>query len=268
MSSKSRIGAAFERAKAAGRPALIAYLIPGYPEVGDSDAVFDAVIEGGADMVEVGIPFSDPLADGATIQRAAFEALQNGTTPSACIEFVRRARSRHSSVPIVFMSYLNPVLSYGLEAFAKDAAGAGADGCILVDLPVEEAADASAVLARNGLDLVLLVAPTSTEDRIRRIAALASGFLYCVSVTGVTGARDKLPADLLEFLARVRGCTNLPLAVGFGMSRRDHVEALTGVADGVVVGTAIVNLLGATARPERSDAIRAFIEVLSGRRVP
>jgi tryptophan synthase alpha chain len=263
-----RLAMAFADAKRQNRPALITYMIPGYPSADDSDAVFDAMVAGGAAVVEIGIPFSDPLADGATIQRAAFEALHSGTTPASCIEFARRARIRHPSTPIVFMTYLNPVLAYGLEAFARDAAVAGADGVILVDMPAEEAADARDTLQRHGLDLIMLVAPTSTDGRIEMIASRASGFIYCVSVTGTTGARDQLPPGLSDFLARVRRCTNLPLAVGFGMSRREHIEALTGVADGIVVGTAIVSLLGATERHERANAVREYVEVLSGRRVP
>jgi tryptophan synthase alpha chain len=263
-----RLANVFETAGGEGRPALITYTIPGYPDPDDSDAIFDAMVSGGADIVEIGVPFSDPLADGATIQRAAFESLQKGTTLADCIEFARRARLRHPEVPIVFMTYLNPVLAFGLAAFAKAAAAAGADGVILVDLPFEEADEATALLNAQGLDLVPLVAPTSTDERIERIASKASGFIYCVSVTGVTGARAELPAGLKDFVARVRRCTKLPLAVGFGMSRRDHVEALTGVADGIVVGTAIVSLLGATERHERANAVREYVEVLSGRRVP
>lgn len=267
-STTSRIAGAFERARGEGRPALVAYFIPGHPTVEDSDAIFDALIAGGADLVELGIPFSDPLADGATIQRAAYTALEHGITPRSCIDFAGKARSRHPDVPIVFMTYMNPVLAYGLDAFCSDAAAAGVDGLILVDLPAEEAAEPRATLRQHGLDLIMLVAPTSTDERIELITSHASGFIYCVSVTGTTGARDQLPLDLPEFLARVRRCTNLPLAVGFGMSRRGHVEALTGVADGVVVGTAIVNLLGQSQPSERANELRAFIEVLSGRRVP
>ena len=266
--SASRLAEAFERAKKEGRPALITYVIPGYPSAEETHEVFDAMVAGGADIIEVEIPFSDPLADGTTMQRVSFEALKAGTTPSLCIDFARRMRERHPSLPIVFMTYLNPVLAYGPAQFAADAAAAGADGVILVDLPVEESKPYHEALAANGLDLVFLVAPTSTDERLALIGAQASGFVYCVSVAGVTGARGELPVDLRDFLARVRRCTNLPLAVGFGLSRREHIEALTGLADGVVVGSAIMNLIDASEPRERAKAVRDYVEVLSGRRRP
>ena len=264
----ARLARAFDRAKREGRPALITYVIPGFPAPGETEAIFEAMVDGGADIIEVGIPFSDPLADGATIQRAAFEALESGTTPATCIDFVRRVRQRDRETPIVFMSYLNPVLAYGLAAFAADAASAGADAVILVDLPPEEAALARQTLQSHGLDLVCLVAPTSSDQRVRLIAAQASGFVYCVSVAGVTGARSELPAGLPDFLARVRSCTNLPLAVGFGVSRREHVEALALIADGVVVASAIIDRIAGAERQERAKVVREYVEVLSGRHGP
>jgi tryptophan synthase alpha chain len=263
-----RLKAAFKKARREGRVALVTYVTPGYPSPEETDAVFDAMVAGGADIIEVGIPFSDPLADGATIQRVAFEALNNGTTPASCIEFARRARARHPETSIVFMSYLNPVLAYGMERFAADAAEAGADGIILVDLPPEEAAPAVEALRAHGIDTVFLAAPTSSEERLQLIAANAAGFIYCVSVAGVTGARTQLPEYLPAFLSRVRGCTDLPLVVGFGMSRREHIEALVGVADGVVVASAIMDLIAARPRQERVEAVREYVEVLSGRRRP
>src|SRR5688572_27076336 len=164
--SNPRLAAAFARAKSEGRPALITLVIPGFPSREGTDEVFDAMIEGGADIVEVEIPFSDPLADGATIQSVVFEALEAGITPSDCLDFVRRARSRHPNVPIVFMTYLNPVLAYGLDRFAADAAAAGADAAILTDLPPDEAAGAKQALRQAGMDLIFLVAPTSSQERI------------------------------------------------------------------------------------------------------
>ena len=264
----TRLAAAFARARAEQRPALITLVIPGFPAPGETDAVFDAMVEGGADIVEVEIPFSDPLADGATIQRASFDALAAGTTPSDCIDFVRRARSRHPETPIVFMSYLNPVLAHGLERFAAAAAAAGADAAILTDLPPEEAAAAKAALARHGLDLIFLVSPTSSDARIALISSHAAGFVYCVSVAGVTGARRDLPSGVSDLLARVRRCTNLPLAVGFGISRREHVQSLAGLADGVVVGSALMDVISAHPAKERAKAVREYVEVLSGRRRP
>ena len=268
MTGSSRLAAAFQQAKREQRPALITYVIPGHPSPSETDLIFDAMVAGGADIIEVGIPFSDPLADGTTIQRVAFEALKAGTTPASCIEFAGRMRGRHPDVPIVFMSYLNPILTYGLERFASDAALAGADAAILVDLPADEAAEAVELLAAHGLDLIFLVAPTSSDERLALICARATGFVYCVSVAGVTGARNELPPDIKAFISRVRRCTNLPLAVGFGMSRREHIEALAGVADGVVVASAIMDLINASEPEERAKAVREYVEVLSGRRRP
>ncbi|HLF76028.1 MAG TPA: tryptophan synthase subunit alpha, partial [Dehalococcoidia bacterium] len=256
------------RAASEKRPALISLVVPGYPSPAGTDAVFDAMVEGGADIVEVEIPFSDPLADGATIQNVVFDALESGTTPSDCMEFVRRARSRHAGTPIVFMTYLNPVLAYGVERFAADAEAAGADAIILTDLPPEEASGAKAAFNAHGIDLIFLVAPTSSDERVKIICDNAGGFVYCVSVAGVTGARSDLPPGLNDLLARVRRCTNLPLAVGFGMSRREHIEALSGVADGVVVGSAFMDVIARSGPQESAKAVREYVEVLSGRRRP
>jgi tryptophan synthase alpha chain len=223
------------------------------------------MVAGGVDIVEVEIPFSDPLADGASIQRVAFEALQNGTTPDDCIEFVRRARSRHPDVPIVFMGYLNPIIAYGVEKFATDAGAAGADAIIPVDLPPEEATLAKKAFNANGMDVIFLVSPTSSDKRIEYIAGESSGFLYCVSIAGVTGARAKLPPELPEFLAKVRRCTPQPLAVGFGISRREHIESLVGLADGVVVGSAYMDVIRTAGPLEAPEAVRRYTEVLTGR---
>jgi tryptophan synthase alpha chain len=266
--AETRLAAAFERARREERPAVITLVIPGHPSPAETDAVFDAMVEGGADIVEVEIPFSDPLADGTTIQKVAFDALQAGTTPAKCVEFAARMRERHPETPIVFMTYLNPVLAYGLERFAADAQAAGADGVILVDLPPEEATAAKAALNQRGLDLIFLVAPTSSDRRIELICSQASGFVYCVSVAGVTGARTDLPPDLKDFVGRVRRCTSLPLAVGFGISRREHVQSLSGVADGVVVGSALMDVINASKPEERAKSVREYVEVLSGRRRP
>jgi tryptophan synthase alpha subunit len=266
--ASGRLAAAFARARAESRTALITLVVPGFPGPKETDAVFDAMVEGGADIIEVEIPFSDPLADGATIQHVVFDALQAGITPNDCIDFVRRARARHRDIPIVFMTYLNPVLAYGIERFAADAAEAGADAAILTDLPPEEADAALQALEQRGLDLIFLVAPTSSDERIQLVCERASGFVYCVSVTGVTGARNDLPPDIKSFISRVRRCTNLPLAVGFGLSRREHIEALSGVADGAVVGSAIMDVIARSEPQEKAKAVREYVEVLSGRRRP
>jgi len=242
------------------------YLVPGHPSVAEAPAILDALIEGGADVIEIGIPFSDPLADGTTIQRVAFEALQNGMTPAGCVAFASEARQRHPDTPLIFMTYLNPVLAYGLQRFADDAATAGVDGVILTDLPPEEAGTALAAFHGAGLDVIFLVAPTSSDHRLEMIGESASGFVYCVSVAGVTGARSEMSSDLPQFLARVRRCTALPLAVGFGISRREHIESLAGIADGAAIGSAIMALVSDTLAAERTKAVREYLEVLSGRR--
>jgi tryptophan synthase alpha chain len=266
--ASTRIADTFARCRAENRVALITYVVPGHPTPAESAGVLDVMIAGGADIIEVGIPFSDPLADGTTIQRVAFEALQNGMTPHGCMDFAREARSRHPDTPLVFMTYLNPVLAYGTQAFATDAAAAGIDAVILTDLPPEEAGSIQPLFAAAGLDLIFLVAPTSSDRRLELIAEHAGGFVYCVSVAGVTGARSQLSADLPRFLARVRRCTALPLAVGFGLSRREHIESLAGLADGAVVASALMNLLGETPAPERRRVLQEQVEVLAGRRKP
>jgi tryptophan synthase alpha chain len=266
--SAPRIDAAFTRAKAEGRLALVTHVIPGYPSVAETPGIFDAMVAGGSDLIEVQIPFSDPLADGTTVQRGVFESLANGITPADCIEFARAARARHPDVAIIFMSYLNPVLAYGMERFAKDAAAAGGDGAILLDLPPEEAAEAKATFDAAGIDIIFLVAPTSSEHRLQLVAAQASGFIYCVSVAGVTGARSELPSDLRDFLGRVRRCTDIPLAVGFGISRREHIESLAGVADGAVIGSATMDLINSLQPGERVAAVRSYVETLLGRAAP
>jgi tryptophan synthase alpha chain len=263
-----RIDAAFARAKAEGRLALVTHVIPGYPSTNETPAIFDAMVEGGADLIEVQVPFSDPLADGTTVQRGVFGALDNGTTPATCIEFARRARSRHPDVAIIYMSYLNPVLAYGAERFAKDAAAAGGDGIILLDLPPEEASAMKQIFDAAGIDIIFLVAPTSSDRRLQLIASQAAGFIYCVSVAGVTGARRDLPPDLRDFIARVRRCTALPLAVGFGISRREHIEALAGVADGAVIGSATMDVINSLQPGERAGPVREYVETLSGRAKP
>lgn len=262
----TRIADTFARARAEGRLAFVAYMVPGHPSIKESAGVLDAMIEGGTDLIEIGIPFSDPLADGTTIQRVAFEALENGMTPRGCMEFAREARARHPDTPFIFMTYLNPVIAYGIEAFAADAAAAGIDGAILTDMPPEEGERIKAVFNAAGLDLIFLVAPTSSDRRLQVIADHAGGFIYCVSVTGTTGARTEMSSDLPAFLGRVRNCTDLPLAVGFGISRREHIEALQGVADGAVVGSALMALVSETPAAERHRAIKEYVETLTGRR--
>ena len=255
------------RLRAEGRIGLIAYLTVGYPDVESTLHLVPALAAGGADMVELGVPFSDPLADGATIQRASHHALGQGVTLAVCLDVVSRLRQAGLTIPLLLMGYYNPILAYGVEGFAHAAAGAGADGFIVVDLPPEEALPVQTACAGRGLDLIYLLAPTSSEQRIALVAAQASGFVYCVSLAGVTGARRDLSPELAGFLTRVRRHTSLPLAVGFGISQAEHVQAVARLgADAAVIGSAIIDLIDRTSAGERAEKVREYVEALSGRR--
>jgi tryptophan synthase alpha chain len=259
-----RIEETLKRTRGEGRLALVAFITAGYPEPEATFGLVRALVEGGADLVELGIPFSDPLADGATIQRASFRALEAGMTSARCLDIVREIRSREKDVPLILMGYCNPLLAMGLEPFVEGAAAAGVDGLIVVDLPPEEGVELASLCRSSGIDSILLLAPSSDEARIAAVAKLASGFIYCVSVAGVTGARHDLPSDLGAFLGRVRRHTSLPLAVGFGVSRREHVEALAGLADAAVVGSAIIDVIDAAPREEREEKVRQYLWTLRG----
>jgi len=263
----SRIAATFARTRAERRPAVMPFLTAGYPDLAATPALVEALVAGGADMVELGIPFSDPLADGVTIQRAGLTALEQGVTAGDCLEVVRELRSRGLEIPILLMGYYNPILAYGPEAFVADLAAAGGDGLIAVDLPPEESEELRGLCRAHGLDLIYLLAPTSGSERIAKVAALASGFLYCVSVAGVTGARTELPPGLSDFVREVRASTDLPLVVGFGISQREHIEAAAAMGlDGAVVGSAIINVIERSDTYEKAKKVREYVEVLTGHR--
>ncbi len=239
-----RIAAAFARARVEGRAAFMPYYVVGYPDLPTSLDVMIALAEAGADMIEVGIPFSDPLADGPTIQAATQLALEGGTSLADALQMVCQLRERGVTIPLILMGYYNPFLAYGVEELCRDAAAAGADGLIVPDLPPDER-DGEALIAccqEHSLAFVPLLAPTSTASRIRLVTQAASGFVYLVSVTGITGARDRLPADLEAFVRRVRLATEKPLAVGFGISTPEQAARVAEIADGVVVGSALVRL--------------------------
>jgi tryptophan synthase alpha chain len=221
-----------------GRLGVIPYLMAGHPDRDGSFAAARSLAALPVAALELGIPFSDPLADGPVIQRAGQAALEAGTTVAACLEL---AAAVSGQVPVVFMSYVNPILSYGPERFAADAAAAGARGVILPDLPPEEAGSVADALNARGLATVFMVAPTSSEERIRLICDSSGGFVYCVTLTGITGARAELPEGVGELLDRVKAHTTLPVAAGFGISRPEHLRALAGHADAAVVGSAVVN---------------------------
>jgi tryptophan synthase alpha chain len=258
-----RIARAFARAHDATRLAVVVYLTVGYPERGATAALLRAALDGGADLLELGVPFSDPLADGATVQRASEVALRQGIGLADCIaEAGSIVRDRDATV--LLMGYANPFLRYrgGLTGFAADAARSGVAGIIVPDLPSEESAEFDAALDPAGLARIDLYAPTTPDDRLARLVPAARGFVYCVSLTGVTGARRALGSDVAEFVGRVRRHTALPIAVGFGISAPEHVRSLRGVADAVVVGSAALDAVSAAPAGRRPEALRAFVSSL------
>jgi tryptophan synthase alpha chain len=235
----NRIEKCFAALRAAGEMGIVAYITAGDPFI---DATLEFVLaleEAGTDVIELGVPFSDPLADGPTIQRASERALKSGASLPKILELVGRIR-KSSQIPLVLFSYYNPILQMGLETFAAAASGAGVDGVLATDLSPEESVEYRRILAARHLDTIFLCAPTSTDERLASIAACSSGFLYLVSRTGVTGAKDTLPDDLPALLRRVRSFTTLPIAVGFGISLPGHVTLLGGLADAAVVGSSLV----------------------------
>lgn len=248
-----RIARQFRKLAETGELGLVAYITAGDPSLEASEKIVLAAAEAGADVIELGVPFSDPVADGPTIQRASERALHSGTTLAGVIELVRRLR-RHTDVPFVLFSYFNPILQFGIEKFAEAASAAGADGVLVTDLTPEEAGEYRAVMRARGLDAIFLAAPTSTDERLAKIAEFTSGFLYLISRTGVTGAREALPEDLPALARRARQFTKLPLAVGFGISQPEHVSILGGVADAAVVGSALVAEIEKAATPDAAAA--------------
>jgi tryptophan synthase alpha chain len=256
----SRIARTFERLRGAGRAALMPYLTMGYPARESALALVPAALAAGADLIELGVPFSDPLADGATLQAASQQALANGMTLSLCLEQAEALRAGGVTAPLVLMGYYNPIQQMGPAVFARRAGAAGVDGLIVPDLPPEESDALRAALDAQGIDSIFLLPPTADEARARFVAGRSRGFLYLVSLTGVTGARDRLPPDLKSFVARARQVTGLPLAVGFGISSPEQAAQVARIADGVIVGSALVKAVGAAADPV--DAAAGFISAL------
>lgn len=245
----TRLRQVFESTRAAGRAAFIPYLTAGDPDPGATVEYAAALVDGGADLLELGVPFSDPLADGPVIQRAAERALSAGTRVEDVMTCARRIHER-TGVPIVVMSYLNPVLQYGWERFADEAGGAGIVGTILTDVPPEEAEPFLPASEANGLGTVFLVAPTSTPERVRRAVELTTGFVYCVTRLGVTGERTGLPESFLPVLEMVREIADVPVGVGFGISAPEHAREAGALADGVIVGSALVAIAEKAGSPE------------------
>jgi tryptophan synthase alpha chain len=253
-----RIAAVFERTRAENRAALMPYLALGHPTPEASLESIKMTLAGGADLLELGLPFSDPLADGPVIQRATHMALQQGTTVARCLEMVRDLRQGGVVIPLIFMGYYNPILAYGKEAFCRACSEVQIDGLIVPDLPPEEGVRLEKACNRHGLALIYLLAPTSTPERIRLVSERSQGFVYLVSVTGTTGAREQLAADLAAFVERVRAVTEKPLAVGFGISTADQARQVADLADGVIVGSALVRL----AEEKAGERINSFVTEL------
>lgn len=253
----TRIGKLFERLKAEGRTGMVAYLTAGDPTPDATPGLVAALERGGADLIELGVPFSDPIADGPVIQQAGDRAIKAGTTLKRVLEIAEEIR-KTSEIPLLLFTYLNPALRYGFERLARDAKAAGIDGCLLTDVSVEEASDYVSVMRDAGLDTVFLAAPTSTEERLALVAKYSSGFIYLVSRTGITGEQVSISDSAMPLVERIRKHTDLPLAMGFGISTPAHVEAFKGKVEGVVVGSAVVRQI------ERDPSqVEAFLSSLT-----
>lgn len=262
MTKSNRIDAMFRNSNHQGNPVLGLFLTVGYPDIESSTELSKAVLEVGGDFLELGVPFSDPLAEGSTIQKTSYDALQQGVTVSQCLDVVRTLRSRDVEKPLIFMGYYNPYLRYGLSRFVREAAEAGVDGLIVPDLPYEESGLLSEICKTHGVYLVPLLAPTSTDDRIAVVCEKAQGFIYCVSVTGVTGARAKLNNEIKDLVARIRECTSLPVMVGFGISTPKQVEDISHFATGSVVGSALLDVISKASKRSAIEAACQFVASL------
>ena len=262
---KERIERMFERVRERERPGLVVFLTAGCPDMEATMELVPALVEAGADVVELGVPFSDPLAEGPTIQESSFLALQNGVTTADCLRAAETLRDRIPEAPLILMGYYNPVFSYGVSRFAAECQRIGVDGLITVDLPGTESGALAAECNARYISLIPLLAPTSTEESIAESCKNASGFVYCVSVIGVTGARNEVSNRGLELVQRVRAHTDLPLALGFGISAPEHVAEVGRTADAAVVGSALVRVLLESPRDEVVERASAFVASLAGR---
>ena len=256
-----RIDATFQTLRARGEVALVPFFTAGDPDLGTTEALVRAAVEVGADAIELGVPFSDPMADGPVLQRAAARALGAGTSLTRVLELVATLRA-DLDVPIVLFGYYNPLFHYGVDAIARDAARAGVDGFLCVDLPPEESGPLTAASQAAGIDVIRLLAPTTPVARMRTVTRSASGFVYVVSVLGVTGARNELPAELPGLVARVRSVTDLPVGVGFGVQGPEHAAWVAGFADAVVVGSAIARVVEDSERMHVVSRVTGFVRSL------
>lgn len=258
----SRLAETFARLRREARPGLVTYTTAGDPSLARSADILKALDAAGADVIEVGVPFSDPLADGPVIQRATERALAAGGSLRQTLAMITSVR-QDVAAPIVIFSYANPIVRLGEDAFARAAAAAGVDGVLVLDLPVEEAGGFRETLAAVGIDTIFLLSPTTTDARIKRAGELGRGFLYCISRLGVTGARDTVSTDASTLVGRVRRHTDLPIALGFGLSRPEHVAEVGVYADAAVVGSALVSLIAeAGDSPRLVDDVAAYVRGL------
>lgn len=261
--TQDRISKTFDRLRSHKKTGLVPYVTVGFPDVGTTLQLVPALVEAGADIIELGVPFSDPLADGITIQQASFHAVSQGVTLKRCLKVCAELRGNGVEVPLVFMGYYNIFLNMGLDEFAKQASEAGLDGIIVPDLPIEESLPLQEACQIHGIHLIPLLAPTSTDLRIARACAKAGGFIYCVSLTGVTGARERVTLDLPGMLKRIRAHTQLPIAVGFGLSKREHILEVGKVADAAVVGSALLKVMANATQGEAVSEAKTFIAALT-----
>ena len=260
----NRLKNRFEALRDKGEMGIIPYLTVGFPSVEDTLNLIPALAAGGADVIELGVPFSDPLADGPTIQRSSFHALSQGVNLAVCMDVCKELRQRGLETPIVLMGYYNPIFNYGLRDFAERCKDSGVDGLIVPDLPYEESSPLKQECQSYGINVIPLLAPTSTDSRIQQTCEGAEGFVYCVSLTGVTGAREEIPDSVPDFIRRVKKYVNIPIAVGFGISKRSHVESLTQIADAAVVGSALIEMLENTQSDQREEVVKQFVSQLKG----
>jgi tryptophan synthase alpha chain len=258
----SRLSATFSRIRANGHPGLVTYVTAGDPDLARSAEILRALDRAGADVLEVGVPFSDPLADGPVIQRATERALAAGTTLTQVLDMIERLRPEVNA-PLVIFSYANPVLRMGARNFADRAKRAGVDGILMLDLPIEEADEFRQMMTAREIATIFLLSPTTTDERIRKAAALGSGFLYAISRLGVTGARDQVASGAREIVQRIRAATNLPVALGFGISKPEHVREVGQWADAAVVGSALVNVIAEAGHaPDLATRVEEYVRWL------
>jgi tryptophan synthase alpha chain len=264
MTVSNRLDQTLAKARADGKSVLSPYMTVGFPDFETSIDIAEAILRNGGDLMEIGVPFSDPLADGPTVQRTSFQALQNGITVRKCLDAIRQLRSRGIDSPLMMMGYYNPFFHYGIEDFVRDAATAGVDGLIVPDLPPEESEEFEALCEANNIHQIQFVALTTTDERIEYIAKHASGFIYCVAVLGVTGARRDMRADISGLVKRVKKHTDVPVIQGFGVSTKEHVDAIAAYADGAIVASAMFDAIENAPDDEKVQAAVDFVKGLKG----